>query len=306
MKAAGGVSKGSRVRRFHWAFALVVSALLLACLPAAASAAECTDTYTGPWEGSWTAAVNWSAGTPGEADVACIPAGKKVSMTAAGLNLVKGLQGEGALAVRESTFKILGTEQTWWIGALKVDYLANLTGPSTLEIRSGLEWATESTMSGNGVTLLGPSSVNTIGNANSPFTINKRHVVNEGTTTQVGFATLRPIEGGVFENLGTYAINVTEGSLWQIRSSGAESGFVNVGTFRNEGVRNANLLTNFVNLGTIKATAPAKPTRSATNRPSPTTKTHALWRSSRRAATSKAPNPPSTRRRWNATPRAAH
>jgi RHS repeat-associated protein len=251
LKAAGGKGRGSRLRRFRWALAFTVSALLLAALPAFASAAECTDTYTGSWEGSWTAAVNWSAGTPGEADVACIPSGKKVSMTAAGLNQVKGLQGEGTLAVRESTFKVLGTEQSWWVGTLDLEYEGNLTGPSTLEIRSALIWETQSTMSGAGVTVLGPSSVNVIGHANSNFTINGRKVVNEGTTAQESFGTLRPIEGGVFENLGTYTLNNSDEALWQIRSSGAESGFVNLGTFQKTEGAGARLLTNFVNLGTI-------------------------------------------------------
>jgi RHS repeat-associated protein len=242
------------VRFLQWALALAASALLLACLPTLASAAECTDTWTGPAEGSWTAAVNWSSGTPGEADVACIPAGKKVNVVAAGLNQVGGLQGEGTLVLRESTFKVLSTEQAWSIGSLKLEYEANLTGPATLEVRNAFEWTTEGTMSGAGVTVLGPSSVSTIGKANSPFTINGRTVVNEGTTTQVNYGTLRPIEGGVFENLGTYTINKLEGSLWQIHSEGAESGFVNVGTFENVGV-GVNLQTNFTNLGTIKAAA---------------------------------------------------
>ncbi|MGN6816053.1 MAG: hypothetical protein ACTHK3_08210, partial [Solirubrobacterales bacterium] len=225
--------------------------LLAALWPTIASAAECTDTYTGSWEGSWTAAVNWSAGTPGEADVACIPSGKKVSMTSAGLNQVKGLQGEGTLAVRESTFKVLGAEQSWWVGSLDLEYEANLTGPGTLEIRNALIWETQSTMSGAGVTVLGPSSVNVIGHANSNFTINGRKVVNQGTTAQESFGTLRPIEGGVFENRGTYTLNNSDEALWQIRSSGAESGFVNVGTFQKTEGAGARLLTNFVNLGTI-------------------------------------------------------
>jgi len=72
--------------------------LILFGIPAEASAAECTDSWIGPGEGSWTAGVNWSAGhAPGETDVACIGAGKTVKLTAAGANSVRGLQGGGVL-----------------------------------------------------------------------------------------------------------------------------------------------------------------------------------------------------------------
>jgi hypothetical protein len=231
----------------------VVTALALAGLPAIASAAECTDTWTGPAEGSWGTASNWSAGhAPGESDVACIGLGKTVNMTS-GTNSVQGIQGEGTLALSESTLKVLGTTETWQIGTLRMKYKGNLTGAGTLEVKNAFSWLNAGTMSGAGRTVLGSSSVNTIGSANENFTISGRTVVNEGVTTQLAYSTLAPVEGGVFENLGTYNVN-GEGSLWQMRSEGAGSLFINRGMFRKAaGTGEAKLATNFENHGVIQA-----------------------------------------------------
>jgi RHS repeat-associated protein len=222
--------------------------------PAAASAAECTDTWTGPAEGSWGTASSWSAGhAPGESDVACIGSGKTVNMTAAGTNPVQGVQGAGKLVLRESTLNVLGTGETWQLGSFTMSYQGVLTGPATLEVTSALRWESQSTMSGTGKTVLGPFSVNTIGNANSAFTITGRRVVNEGTVNQVSYGYISVSEGGVFENLGTYNLNA-EKSLWQVTSSGTSSIFVNRGTFRKtEGTGTAKVSSNFENAGTANA-----------------------------------------------------
>ncbi|HWC48915.1 MAG TPA: RHS repeat-associated core domain-containing protein [Solirubrobacterales bacterium] len=230
--------------------------ILLLVLPGGAAAAECTDTWTGPAEGSWTSASSWSAGhVPGASDVVCISSGSTVKMTAAGLNSVEGIQGNGTLVLRESTFKVLGTSESWWIGSLGMDYEGNLTGPSTVEVRSSLVWEAQSTMSGAGKTILGPSSTTVLANANSNFTVSSRTVVNEGALTQPNYGTLLEVEGGVFENLGTYTLN-GEKSLWQVRSEGTGSTFINRGFFRKtEGPGAARIASNFENAGRMKAAA---------------------------------------------------
>jgi hypothetical protein len=233
--------------------AAAVFTLSLAGLPAFASAAECTDTWTGPAEGSWGTASSWSAGhAPGESDVACIGSGKTVNMTAAGTNTVQGVQGAGKLFLRESTLNLLGTGETWQLGSLTMSYQGILTGPATLEVTSALRWESEATMSGTGKTVLGSSSVSTIGNANSAFTITGRSVVNKGTVSQVGYRYLALSGSGVFENLGTYNLNA-EKSLRQMTSEGAGATFVNNGTFRKaEGTGEAALATNFESLGLVQ------------------------------------------------------
>lgn len=233
--------------------AAAVFTLSLAGLPAFASAAECTDTWTGPAEGSWGTASSWSAGhAPGESDVACIGSGKTVEMTAAGTNPVQGVQGAGKLFLRESTLNVLGTGQTWQLGSLTMSYQGVLTGPATLEVTSALHWESEATMSGSGQTVLGSSSLSTIGNANSAFKVIGRRVVNEGTVSQVSYGYLALSGGGVFENLGTYNLNA-EKSLWQMTSEGAGATFVNNGTFRKaEGTGEAALATNFESLGLVQ------------------------------------------------------
>ena len=220
----------------------------------AARAAECTNNFTGPAEGNWGTAANWSAGSvPSESDVACIGAGKTVKLVAGGTRTVLGLQGEGGLTVRESTIKVLGTGETWQLANLKLEYQAVLTGEATLEITKGLTWNQLSTMSGSGKTVLGTSSTSTIGSANSDFTLAGRRLVNEGTITQLTYSRLATIEGGVFENLGTFNAN-GEKSSSQLTSSGVGSGFVNKGTFRkSEGTGTYEILAEFENLGTFVA-----------------------------------------------------
>jgi RHS repeat-associated protein len=229
--------------------------VLLICFafPAAATAAECTDTYTGPTEGAWATASNWSAGhAPGESDVACIGSGKTAKITA-GTNFVQGVQGAGKVAVRESTLDVLGTGETWQIGSLTLEYQGALTGPATVEVTSALHWEFVSSMSGSGKTVLGPSSVSTLGNANSAFTVAGRRLVNEGTINQVNYGYLNLTENAVFENLGTYNLNAA-GSLWQVTGEGTTSVFVNKGTLqKTAGTGIAQVNSSFENLGTLTA-----------------------------------------------------
>jgi RHS repeat-associated protein len=233
----------------------VVGLLICLALPATAVAAECTDTYTGPAEGSWATAANWSAGhAPGESDVACIGSGKTAKITA-GINYVQGVQGAGTVFVKESTLAVLGTGETWQIGSLTIEYRGELTGPATVEVTSALHWEAQSSMSGSGKTVLGPSSTSTIGNANSAFSIAGRHVINEGTVNQVSYGYLSLTLNAVFENLGTYTINA-QGSVWQITGEGTSSIFVNKGTLqKTAGTGIAQISSSVENLGTLAASS---------------------------------------------------
>jgi hypothetical protein len=86
--------------------ALIALLSFAAALPAVASAAECTDTWTGPAEGTWQTAANWSAGhVPTSFDVACIGSGKTAKVTA-GTNPVGVVQGEGTVLLSGATLEV--------------------------------------------------------------------------------------------------------------------------------------------------------------------------------------------------------
>ncbi|HWN73149.1 MAG TPA: hypothetical protein VNN15_05010, partial [Solirubrobacterales bacterium] len=236
---------------------LLFLALVSAFAPNAAVAAECTDTWTGPTEGSWSTASNWSAGhVPGESDVACIGSGKTAKLTAAGLNIVQGVEGAGTVYLRESTLKIEGTAETWQLGALRMAYGANLTGPGSLEVQSTLVWEDESTMSGNGKTILGAGSSSTLTSFYPILT--HRTLVNNGTLTLEEQARIRASEEALLENNGTINANTTA-------AYGREPGIVtdtgvvppelvNNGTIRKASASEYfHLALNVENTGTIKA-----------------------------------------------------
>ncbi|HEX5592036.1 MAG TPA: RHS repeat-associated core domain-containing protein [Solirubrobacterales bacterium] len=175
-------------------------------------------------------------------------------MTAAGTKSVQGIQGDGVLVLTESTLDIAGTGETWQLGSLRMNYKGNLSGAGSLEVTNAFGWDSQSTMSGTGRTILGPSAVSTIGSANVWFSLIGRTLVNKGTVTQEEYSILNPVQGGVFENLGTYHMNGRE-SFWQISSDGTGS-FVNKGLFdKTVGTGEAKLATNFENFGTIKVSA---------------------------------------------------
>lgn len=100
-----------------------LAALLLAALaltPMSASAEPlCTDTWTGPSEGEWTTAEDWSTGkVPTSTDVACIGSGKTVNVTA-GTNATGVIQGEGTLAISGGSLEVAN--------ALEVSSIATLS-----------------------------------------------------------------------------------------------------------------------------------------------------------------------------------
>ena len=76
-----GRSQGSALsRKAVWLADLV--ALVVLVLPAVASAAVCTDTWTGPAEGNWNIAEDWSLkAVPTSSDVACVGAKETVKVT---------------------------------------------------------------------------------------------------------------------------------------------------------------------------------------------------------------------------------
>lgn len=77
---------------------VLLLAMAVVALPASASAESiCTDTWVGASTGTWQTASNWStSATPTSTDVACIPSGTTVNVTA-GTNQAAVLQNAGGL-----------------------------------------------------------------------------------------------------------------------------------------------------------------------------------------------------------------
>jgi RHS repeat-associated protein len=237
-------------RRLRVLGSLVGLALLACVLPSAASAAECSDTWSGPAEGAWTTAANWSAKhVPNEADVACIGSGKTVNVTT-GTNQVGVVQGEGTLTITVGTLEVLNTSEASTIKALTMKSSGTLSGPGTVRVSGTLTWAEESTMAGSGSTvLLSEASASTTLSLHAK--IKQRRFVNESTFTNTSGGLVLS-EGAEFLNKGTYT---TKSSLATIIEKGTgTASFVNTGTFqKTAGTGTSTIGASFENNGTVDA-----------------------------------------------------
>lgn len=172
-----GPSVRSRVRTF--AAAIGCLAFFSCVLAPLASAAECTNTWTGAAEGSWATAGNWSAKhVPTSTEVACIGSGKTVNITS-GSRQVKMLQGEGSVVV-SATLEVLSTTESSKISGLALAG-GTLKGAATVQVSGSLTWTEEDTMSGTGSTVLLSGATASISGAR--VNLKKRRFSNEGTLT---------------------------------------------------------------------------------------------------------------------------
>ena len=233
------------VRSLGCLAALLVAVLVLA--PGSASAEPvCTDTWTGPNEGTWQTAGNWSTGiVPTSTDVACIGTGKTVKVTE-GANHTGVVQGEGALVISGGSLEVANALEASKIKALTVGGM--LTGAGTLDVSSSFIWAS-GTMSGTGSTVVMSGASGAI---ESGVTLEGRSLVNEGTTTLVKStgATITESEGAQFKNSGTFKANAESGPP-EIKQGPGTSSIVNTGTFEKaEGTGTTEVAVSFENLGT--------------------------------------------------------
>jgi RHS repeat-associated protein len=196
------------------AFCLLVGAL---SVPAAAQAAECTDTWT-PTSGEWQAAENWSAEhVPTSADVACIPK-EKTAQVVSGTQSVEILQGEGRLTILAGSLALLGTEQSH-IQKLHLSGGA-LKGPAELLVTESLD-ADGGSMEGAGNTVIGAEAsghVDALEEGEGPGLrlTEKRELKLKGTLEVAGLGgRLNAVEGaflGVL-NAGELAVKGPEGGV---------------------------------------------------------------------------------------------
>jgi RHS repeat-associated protein len=259
-----GAGRARVARRAGLLTALFVVAVAL--VPGVASAESlCTDTWTGPSEGQWTTAADWSTGkVPTSTDVACIGAGKTVKVTE-GANQTGVVRDEGTLAISGGSFEVSNATEASSTHSLTLEK-ATLTGAGTLAVSESLTWEPEGVMSGSGKTVLekGASGVIIPHEARCEGArLAERTFVNEGTVTFSGSyssgGSLAMSEGAKLENKGTFKDNSSawncspwEGTIVQAAGSKIAPLIVNTGTFeKTEGTTTGQIVVPFENKGTV-------------------------------------------------------
>ncbi|MGH2854674.1 MAG: hypothetical protein ACRDLF_10865, partial [Solirubrobacteraceae bacterium] len=228
---------------------MMASLLVLALVMAPASAlAEplCTDTWTGPSEGTWQTTSDWSTGSvPAPSDVACIGAGKTVSVTE-GTDATGVLADEGALVITGGSIELASALEASSVKELTIEG-GTLTGVATLDVTSSLSWSS-GTMSGPGSTVLKPGVSASLSTESNKF-LATRSLVNEGTLT-FSQGEIWMSEGAKIRNEAVLKAN----SESSIGSGGSESSIVNTGTVeKTAGTGGTTIEPNFENLGAVDA-----------------------------------------------------
>ena len=242
---------------------LAASLVATLALTSASAWAEpvCTDTWTGPGEGTWQTAADWSAEhVPTSSDVACIGSGKTVKVTT-GTDQSGVVQGEGALAISGGSLELTHSlaEEASHIHSLNLEG-GTLTGAATLNVSVTFSW-TGGTMAGSGSTVLGSGvtsgSINPgVGNA---VALTKRKLTNEGTLTW----STGSVEGrsdAEIDNSGTLNANAdASGAVWWLHgllnSDGSNVWLENTGTVRKAaGTEFTQIQFQIDNEGTVEAT----------------------------------------------------
>ncbi len=259
---AGGLGMGCFV-------ALLASLAAVMVLGAASASAEslCTDTWTGPSEGTWTTAADWSAGkAPTSADVACIGSGKTVEARE-GTYQTGVVQGEGKLVVYRATLEIANGLEASRIATLTLTE-ATVSVVGDLDVSSLFSVGEESTVDGSGHLTVESSATGTFGSSSTcsvHLTLDDVTFVNEGTVTfgASGGAPAGAIameNGAQLNNMGTFNMDSrdpgcehhTEGeSIANV--GGATPVVTNTGTFNiNLGSgTETGIKASFVNNGTV-------------------------------------------------------
>ncbi|HEV3046394.1 MAG TPA: hypothetical protein VGY13_03445, partial [Solirubrobacteraceae bacterium] len=225
--------------------AIVIFAMLL---PAGADAAGqlCTDSWTGPAEGNWQTAADWSNGQlPTSLDVACIPAGDTVTVT--GASQAGVLEGEGALVLAGGLLETASALEASSIASLALRG-GTLSLAGELEVGSALTGGGGSTtVSGAGELVVGSGATGTIGERCARLVLDEATLVNQGTLTSGGAGgapdgAIWMENGAQLQNAGTFADDSTEpggcgfGRVPSVFDNGGSSApsIVNTGTFQSD------------------------------------------------------------------------
>ncbi len=240
-----GCGRAVQAQRLGWVLTMLLLGALT--LPAGAAAATCTDTWTGPEEGRWETAENWSLGTvPTSTEVACI--GPKTTVTIIVPVAVGVLQDEGALTL-SGTLEVTNSLEASSVKTMSLT--GGLKGAGTVDISSSLT-SGNSAMYGPGVTVIQPGATATIGTSGFFIELSGRKLVNEGAMTLVGGSIIES-ESAELLNSGTLTINAEIEA--GIEGGSGAGKVVNTGTLtKTKGTGPTILGVTVENLGTIDAT----------------------------------------------------
>lgn len=249
----------TRCTRAGWAYGAVVLSLLVLGAPSARAEPLCTDTWTGPGEGTWQAAADWSAErVPTSTDIACIGAGKTVRVSE-GTDQAAVVEGEGALSISGGSLELAGALEEG--GRLHSLTLAGgtLEGAGALRLSAVFSW-TGGTMSGSGSTVLesGVTSGAINPGAGKAVSLTKRELVNDGTLTWSS-GSVEGRSSAEFDNGGTLVANANvPGSEWSshglLNSDGTGVWLRNTGTIRKaSGSEFTTIQFQIANEGTVEA-----------------------------------------------------
>lgn len=223
----------------------------LACLffPAAASGAECTNTWVGSAESTWQTASNWSAGhVPWATDVACIGSGK-TAKSSSGTNQAAIVQGEGSIVISGGSLELKrpASEGESTIPVLTMSGSGKLSGPGKLRITKTLNW-NSGQMAGTGLTVIASGASGSM----TGVALNERTLVNNGTLS-LPSSYFSMSNGSRLENSGTFTVN-TESTENIVHTVGADPLIVNTGTVRKaSGTGTTAIKVGFENRGSVKA-----------------------------------------------------
>jgi alpha-tubulin suppressor-like RCC1 family protein len=179
----------------------------------------CTDTWTGPHEGVWETAGDWSTGSvPGPTDVACIEEGAIVEVTNSNYEV-------GAVEAASASLKITGAQLE--IAGQKVSTVRTLTleegslkGAGELDVSESLTSTGFSYLSGSGSTVIEPAAIGTV--SQGRLGLEGRTLSNAGSITVEGSGGIQGDRGSHLVNSGTLIVN---GEL----PGGSESALTNTG-----------------------------------------------------------------------------
>ena len=258
-EAKAGYGMEMRVRGWQQLRIIGLALILLAgvfLLPAVARA-ECTTTWVGPVEGTWSTAANWSTkAVPTSADIACIGAGGSAKVNTA--QKVAAIEGEGGVKVASSGSLELTRPPIEGISTIGSFSLTGgvLSGPGTVHVTSSFKTGGINTgMVGTGKTVVKAGATAELNQelAGGSITI-ERNFLNEGDLT-FSKGNIHTGSGAVIENTGTFVANSQPESVSAFRySSGAAPSVVNSGTFeKTAGSGSTVVAIKFENKGTVRA-----------------------------------------------------
>lgn len=239
-----------------WAAVLVLATCLFGSLIGATPAlAEplCTDTWTGPSEGPWLTAADWSEGhVPGSSDVACIPSGKTVDVSS-GSNTVGVVQGEGALVVAGGSLEVANALEPSTVKSLTVTG-ATLDGAATINVTGSLTASADATMSGSGSTVIDSGASGTIASSSGRSLNLEERTLNNAGTLVIGLsAGVQGARHARLLNSGTLTVNgESSGEAHGLLASEGEATLTNTGTvLKSEGTGTTVISFAIANEGSI-------------------------------------------------------